>query len=359
MNRRLASLLKIGISVELVAYLVSSALTKSPETFIDLYSQPKQWSYLALATLCCTLAVLLTFIRWHYLVRALELPFRLTEALRLGFLGYLFNLAPMGIVGGDLLKAVLLARQQRDRRAQAVATVVVDRLIGLYVLFLVASVAILAIGLQNSPEPNVRFACKATLIVTAVGALGIAMLFIPGVTSGRLSTMLGNLPRVGHVLASLLDAVRMYRRKLHVLLVATLMSVGVHSLFTLGVFLIACGLYEEVLPLATHFVIMPVSASMGVIPLPLGPFEAVLEFFYIQMPGDVKMLAGQGLIVALCYRIITVLIAAVGICYYLGSRQEVAEVIEEAEHEQEAEGPPTPDAAASLAQAPGACEPAG
>ena len=351
MNRRLASLLKIGISVDLVAYLVSSALTKSPETFIDLYSQPKQWGYLALATVCCTLAVLLTFIRWYYLVRALELPFRLKEALRLGFLGYLFNLAPMGIVGGDLLKAVMLARQQQERRAQAVATVVVDRLIGLYVLFLVASVAILAIGLQNSPEPSVRYACKATLVVTALGAVAIAMLFIPGVTSGRVSNMLANLPKVGHVLESLIDAVRMYRRKLHVLLVASLMSVGVHSLFTVGVFLIASGLYEKVLPLGTHFVIMPISASMGVIPLSLGPFEFVLEFFYAQMPAAVKMLPGQGLIVALGYRIITVLIAAVGICYYLGSRQEVAEVIEEAEHPKEAEGPPAPDAAASLAQA--------
>ena len=91
--------------------------------------------------------------------------------------------------------------------------------------------------------------------------------------------------------------------------------------------------------------IMPISASMGVIPLPLGPFEAVLEFFYMQMPGPdgVTVLAGQGLIVALCYRIITVLIAAVGICYYLASRQEVAEVMEEAQHEPEAEVSPELD----------------
>ena len=79
--------------------------------------------------------------------------------------------------------------------------------------------------------------------------------------------------------------------------------------------------------------------------------KAQLEFFYTQMPAAVKMLPGQGLIVALAYRIITVLIAAVGICYYLGSRQEVAEVIEEAEHPKEAEGPPAPEAAASLARA--------
>lgn len=337
------TLLKIGVSLAIVVYLVIHTRTKSPETFSQLWNQPKQWGYLILATIFSTLAVLLTFVRWYYLVRALDLPFRMKEAMRLGFLGYLFNLAPMGIVGGDLLKAVLLARQQPGRRAQAVATVAVDRLIGLYVLFLVAAVAILAIGFQNSPEPKLRYACNATLAITAIGAVGIVMLFIPGITSGRVSRFLGSLPRIGHILASLIDAVRMYRQRLGVLIGATLMSVAVHSCFTVGVFLIACGLYDEVLPLSTHFVIMPISASMGVIPLPLGPFEAVLEFFYTQMPGGVKMLTGQGLIVALCYRIITVLIALVGICYYLGSRREVAEVMEQSEQQQQQE-PPAPEA---------------
>jgi len=48
-------------------------------------------------------------------------------------------------------------------------------------------------------------------------------------------------------------------------------------------------------------------------------------------PGHDHILPGQGFVVALGYRIATVLIAAVGVCYYLGSRQEVAEVMHEAE----------------------------
>ena len=44
--------------------------------------------------------------------------------------------------------------------------------------------------------------------------------------------------------------------------------------------------------------------------------------------------AGQGLVVALVYRLITLLIAALGVFYYLGNRREMAEVIHEAEHEE-------------------------
>ena len=64
------------------------------------------------------------------------------DAMRIGFIGYLFNLAPMGIVGGDLLKAWMLAREKPGNRAKALASVVVDRIIGLYVLFLVAAAGV-------------------------------------------------------------------------------------------------------------------------------------------------------------------------------------------------------------------------
>jgi len=43
--------------------------------------------------------------------------------------------------------------------------------------------------------------------------------------------------------------------------------------------------------------------------------------------------AGQGLVVALAYRLITVLIAALGIPYYFRYRREMSEVIHEAEQE--------------------------
>src|SRR5258708_2085505 len=49
-------------------------------------------------------AALLTFIRWYFLVRALRLPFSVWDAIRLGFLGIVFNLVVPGAVGGDVVK---------------------------------------------------------------------------------------------------------------------------------------------------------------------------------------------------------------------------------------------------------------
>lgn len=333
--------LKIAVSLGIVVFLLYRAEAKDPDTFRRLWTQPKQWDYLGLATAACWTATFLTFVRWHYLVRALDLPLRFREAMRISFLGYLFNLAPMGIVGGDLLKAFLLARQQPGRRAQAAATVVVDRVVGLYILFVVAAVAILAVGFHQSEQPQLRLACQLTLWITLASTAAMAMLFIPGLTQGRLSELLARTPRIGPVLDSLLEAVRLYRRQWMVLLNSCLMSVAVHSFFTLGVFWIACALYEQVLPLQSHFVVMPISASMGVIPLPLGPFEAVLEFLYERTPGPdgIRMAAGQGLMVALAYRVITVLFAACGVFTYVGSRTEVAEAMHQAEMAEAGDNP--------------------
>ena len=64
----------------------------------------------------------------------LHLPFRLRDAFRLGFLAFLLNFVSVGAVGGDLFKAFFIARDQPGRRTEAVATVVVDRLVGFYAL---------------------------------------------------------------------------------------------------------------------------------------------------------------------------------------------------------------------------------
>ena len=335
MRKLTFKLIKIGISLGILIFLVVQAQRNA--VFEELRQQPKHWGLLAAACAVCFLALAVTLVRWYWLVRALDLPFRLQDALRLGFLSYLFNLAPMGIVGGDVVKAVMLARRQPGHRAEAVATVVMDRVIGLYVLFVVASAAIFLTGLWQSPVHGVQTACLLALALTAAGTAVVAVLLLPGVTGGRLTEWCGRLPHIGPAMKRLIEAVRLYRHRLPTLALAAAASVAVHSLFAVGIYLIARGLFERVQPLAMHFVVVPLSMATGVLPILMGPFEWVLDFLYAAiplsnaLPGQDHILAGQGFVVALGYRIATVLVAAVGICYYLGSRQEVAEVLHEAE----------------------------
>ena len=86
---------------------------------------------LVLAVAVCMTAITLTFVRWYILVRAQELPFTLARRVAPGLIGNALNVLLPGSIGGDIVKATCIAREQ-SRRTVAVATVLIDRAIGLW-----------------------------------------------------------------------------------------------------------------------------------------------------------------------------------------------------------------------------------
>ena len=310
------------------------------DSFSRMRDAPKQWDLLALATVLCFAAVLLTIVRWYFLVRALEIPFRVRDAFRLGFLGYLYNFITPGSVGGDFFKAVFFARGNRGRRAEAAVTVIVDRLIGLYALFLVGTAAILLSGMWRMDSKEVHAVCAITFWCTGIGTAMIAITALPGFSQGPIARWLHTLPRVGPVIEGINRAKRMYYSRWSVLVVATVMSFGVHTLNSIGIWLIARGLLSQAPSLAAHFVVVPLAMATGALPLApngLGTFEFTVEFLYRNLPGGIAVGLSDGFLVALGYRLITVLIALVGVFIHVTSRREVTEVMHEAEAETEAD----------------------
>jgi uncharacterized protein (TIRG00374 family) len=280
-----------------------------------------------------------TIVRWHFLVRAIDLPLRFRDTLRLGFLGYLYNFVLPGGVGGDLVKAGFLARQQPGRRTEAALTVLVDRLIGLYGLFLLATAAILWTGLWRSESANVRFACHVMFWCAGGSTVALAISASPGFSQGPIARWLHGLPRVGTFIERLNRASRMYYRHWAVLPFAVFVTLIAQSLYAIGIWLVACGLLSDAPSLGEHLVVVPMAMITGILPLApngLGTFEALMEWMYRQLMGE-GAIKGAGLLVSFGYRLITVLIAMVGVVIYWASRQEVSDVLHEAEAEKAAE----------------------
>jgi glycosyltransferase 2 family protein len=330
-KRLLWNLLRWGLPVAILAYLLYDATRN--DSFTRLRDEPKHWGYLAVASVLCFAAVLLTIWRWYFLVRALNIPLKLRDAFRLGFLGYLLNFVSPGSVGGDLFKAVFLARDRPGRRAEVAVTVIVDRLIGLYALFLVGTAAILVTGVWKDGTEQVRIVSQVMFWCTGIGTVALIASSLPGFSEGRMARWVQSLPKVGPVAERLARANRMYYRHFWVMPLAVLMSVGVHSLYSVGIWLIAIGLLNEAPSLGAHFVIVPTAMATGAIPLApngLGTFELVVKTLYQYLPGGSEAAASAGLLVALGYRVITVLIAAVGAIIYVVSRQEMSKVLHEA-----------------------------
>lgn len=330
-NKIFTGLVKFGLAAGILGYLIYDASQK--DDFRRMLEQPKDYGAIAAGFSLFFMAVVVSFFRWRMLVCALGFPFSMKEALRLGFLGYLLNFVAPGGVGGDLFKAVAIARQYPGRRAQAAATVVLDRIIGLYALFLVASTAVLMDGLWFSPSPEVRIPAKVTIIGTVIGAIGIVMLLIPGFTSGKLSQALARLPKIGPIFHQLLEAVRMYRERLGTIAATLVLSIGLHVLSVLGFAMLGRSVVGDSPTLSEQFVIVPLAMFAGALPITpngLGTFEATIEWLYPRM-SESHVPAARGLLVSLMYRLVTIGIALIGVVIYFFSRREVSATLHDAE----------------------------
>lgn len=328
LKRQLFNVLKVLASLGILTYLIVSTFHKHPESLHQLQSEPKNWSLLIAAWVLLSVALMITFFRWYLLVRVLSLPFSLRDAFRLGFVGYFFNLISIGAVGGDLFKAIFLAREQPGRRTEAVATVIVDRLVGLYGLLLIASVAI-AFSKVSQFSDHVRLLCQGTLIVTAVASVALLMLVMGFGINGKLANQLCRVRRIGPFFERLIFAAQTYRKHISVLGQALLLTLCVHAIGAVAFFFIASSLPGETPSLATHFFIIPLGMVAGVIPLPmgaLGAIEGVMQFLYDQTGGNVA----KGLVVTLVYRLITILIAMVGVGFYVRTQRDLNRVLKEA-----------------------------
>jgi uncharacterized membrane protein YbhN (UPF0104 family) len=261
--------------------------------------------------------LVITFLRWYLLVRALGLPFHVRDAVRLGFIGNFFNLMIPGAVGGDLIKAGFLYREQA-RKTQAMGSMVIDRIIGLLGLFLLAALA----GAVAWPQAGavVRRLVLIVWAAAALGGLGLVVLFTPALYR-PLEWLLARRRRLEVVLVELVAMAGLYRRRLGVVVAALLMAMTNHALNVLAFYLASRAMFSAgSLPgLGAHYLMVPLVLFTTAAPLPggaLGLSEKISGqlFALVRHPSGVEAMLGfRGVMYAGC--LVSLLI------YLLNARQ--------------------------------------
>jgi glycosyltransferase 2 family protein len=286
-------------------------------------------SYAASAA-CCMVAVLITFVRWYFLVRAQNLPFTLTNALRLGMVGYFGNTLMPGSVGGDFVKAVFIAREQ-SRRTVAVATVLIDRAVGLWGLcWLVALVGVFGwfAGLLVGPAQKVL----ESIVVSAVGIVAFSVVLwavlglLPDRRADRFARRLQGIPGVGHSAAEFWRAVWMYRRESRSVWLALGLALVGHVFFVLCFYFAALTLQspDDVPSLVGHFMTVPIGMAIQAgIPLPGGIGGG--EYVFGKLYQLIDYPEANGVLMSLVYRSVTWMLGLMGYLVYLQMRPSLKE----------------------------------
>ncbi len=243
---------------------------------------------------------------------AQNLPFRVHDALRLGFIGYLFNYVAPGAVGGDLIKASMIAREQSERRLVAVATVFLDRVVGLIGLMVLGAV-MMFFYTPVLDKPEFQYVIGVFQIGAVVSLAGMVVILLPGISKLPLLKRLVRLPKVGAIFAEFVNSIRLYQSRWRVLVLSLLMSLVSHAVLILAIYFCALALpgSEGIPSLLGHLQIIPPAELVGVIvPLPggTGALEEAVAHFY--------KLAGasfdHGFLTAVAYRVVTIAISIVG-----------------------------------------------
>ncbi|MDR1962677.1 MAG: flippase-like domain-containing protein [Planctomycetaceae bacterium] len=323
--------LKLALILGIFGFLFWNAAkatdANGKNVFQLLWELPKRFDLLGAAFFVQLFAVSVTIWRWRWLVQTLGLVLSVKDAFRLGFLGLMLNLAPMGIVGGDLIKSYLIAKKNPDYMSQAVASVIVDRIIGLLVMFLCGSIFVCLTGFAFRQEVLARTFSQIVFTLTVAGYVCVGIVFLPFFSKGHVERLLTKIPFCGTMLSKLVRSFLLYRHHKICLLKAFAITFLVHIPFGISLYLIAKGLFGSVPSLTDHIMLYNVVNLTAMIPLAAGPFEFVLEQIYPLFSVEgIRMGVGIGLVIALCYRFVSILAAGLGIVYYLSSRDEIREV---------------------------------
>jgi len=275
-------------------------------------------------------------VRFVWMLRAQDIHITYWESTKLTYAGNFFNFVMVGTTGGDLYKAYYAAQHTRHK-VEAVAAVLLDRVVGLSGLVMLAAVALLfKIG-----DPRIQQLFLWVLVLLGTLALGTLVYFLPGLRHRlRIAERLRWLPALDKLRRIDRAALRMRERPRIVVGVFgctfALQAIAVGSFYVWG---LAMGMQPDWPSYYAYLGVSLVVAAVPITPMGLGTMEATLMLFLRGAFGT----RTQVVFLALGIRLIQLFWAMPGVLVPLtGSHRPSAERLAELE---EAAASPPPDAA--------------
>ncbi len=354
MKQKLLALARVLVSVGILAYLFNGIFhdearkavpdldrlpwaeraqavwTKGPAALWEVFRRVNP-AWFALAVGCMGVVCGLGIFRWRMILRVQGLELRFWRACSIFFVGMFFNAFLLGSTGGDVIKAWYVAHETHHKKAEAVATVVVDRLIGLLALFVLTLIMMAIYHHRVFDDPKLITFSIVTLAFVlscvAITVLGFWRGFadkVPG-----LRGWLTRLPKYD-TLKRMIEAYRQYTSHPKVLLVTALQSFAVHLCAMLSIWCVGQGLgIVTDNGLIDYLLYLPIINSVTAIPISISGF-GVREGMYVKMFEEVGVAGSAALALSLLGYLAGLFWSLVGAAFYLTHRKEVTAIEHEA-----------------------------
>jgi glycosyltransferase 2 family protein len=280
MKKKIFSILRIVISfglLSLLFYIMRNEMQHICKTIAD-----SNLKFIGIAVVLILGNIFMLAYRLKVIFVGENLNISLWRSIQLTYVGYYFNNFMPTAVGGDIVKAHYASLGNKEK-AKSYASVLMDRILGLYTFSVVAAVALIIDNGKTQLE-TVKFIVFALLLMGAFGFVVITNSKVAAIIEKIFAKL--KMFKLGEKLSSIYSIVQDYKNRRGVIIKSFLISVFAQALYFTAVYLFFLSLGVRV-NLANIFLIMPVVIFISMIPSigGLGVREGAIVAFFSPLAG--------------------------------------------------------------------------
>lgn len=333
MKKKLLTLLQIIVTLGILFWVFHDPKTRTEMAAAIRAANP--WWVLA-AVAAFGNVMLLAILRWQILLRVQGIVISWWRTSALVLIGMFFNVLVPGNTGGDVFKIFYLLKEAPHKKAQALLTVLIDRIIGLLGLMLIA-VFIVWQRYDWLQQTEITRTLTWTLLLILLGSFGvIAFAFL--ISSLRLAEKLPAKMPLRDKIIDMSVAYTAYAKAWKASLLSMLISFGVH-LSVFYVFYAAARALATKVPITDFFALMPIVSVITSLPISVGGAGAREWLFQTLLGKLCGVPESQAFVISLLGFVVGIFWAGIGGVIYLFYRSsnhermsDVRNEVQEIEH---------------------------
>lgn len=311
----LIGLVRLCIGLGIVIFILFKINTR--EMLSILRESLARWPWLACGLAAYLFCLWIGIGRWKIILTSQGLRLSWARVVYISFIGQFFNSFMFGSTGGDVVRAFYAARETHHRKTEAVATVVLDRLVGLFVLNLIAGVMLIARFDFYRQHWSTHLPALLMLAMILATFAALAIIYNIRLFKGRpIFRIIERHRRFGPLVRRMLIAIYLYHRRTKVLCQTVLLSILVHCIFMAQCYCLGRSLGIEI-GIIDYFTVMPIVISLSALPITPGGL-GLREGLAVGMLGALDVGASQSLPFSLMIYFIAVFFSLFGGLIFLG-----------------------------------------
>lgn len=305
-RKRISTTLRIAIGVGLMALLVWRLDLGKILTNI----QSIELRYLLYALIPYFLFIIVSAWRWQVLLNHKKFGIPFGRTIVIYFIATFFNNFLPTTIGGDVMRVLY---SMKKRRADALATVLVDRILGFVGLFIFAFFAVLYLFIIKHQTEFLPF-----IVIGLVVIVMITYLFFSERAYNRISPIVQKVKilKIGERLNRLHEAATDFSGAWGTITLCIVHSVVIQALLAIGPFLVMQGMSTSKVTVLPFFIYVPIINVVSMIPISFNAL-GVREYFYVLLFARVGFVAETAVAISLVSFFLYFVLSLVGGVFFI------------------------------------------